>query len=243
MAHLDRIYAGEVPAPEVHHSYHITIATALLIGSADESQAAEFYHVSNETMTLALQNEDLAAVRALLSVAVYTMFATTGPSVWHILGTTLRLATSLGLHKARPTGNVIEEEMAKRAFWSLYNLDRLIASTLGRPLGIADEDISIGLPREFNDNWTETPGASAMTIPLQVVRLRRIFSRIYRYCKSLRVCPRCSLRSSPTDCDSIQQPTATSSNRGCHHAQSFPPGTRRLATGSTGVCARASVLD
>ncbi|GCB20220.1 protein STB5 [Aspergillus awamori] len=181
MAHLDRIYAGEVPAPEVHHSYHITIATALLIGSADESQAAEFYRVSNETMTLALQNEDLAAVRALLSVAVYTMFATTGPSVWHILGTTLRLATSLGLHKARPTGNVIEEEMAKRAFWSLYNLDRLIASTLGRPLGIADEDISIGLPREFNDNWTETPGASAMTIPLQVVRLRRIFSRIYRY--------------------------------------------------------------
>ncbi|KAL3249253.1 hypothetical protein ABHI18_011714 [Aspergillus niger] len=181
MAHLDRIYAGEVPAPEVHHSYHITIATALLIGSADESQAAEFYHVSKETMTLALQNEDLAAVRALLSVAVYTMFATTGPSVWHILGTTLRLATSLGLHKARPTGNVIEEEMAKRAFWSLYNLDRLIASTLGRPLGIADEDISIGLPREFNDNWTETPGASAMTIPLQVVRLRRIFSRIYRY--------------------------------------------------------------
>ncbi|PWY91769.1 guanine deaminase [Aspergillus sclerotioniger CBS 115572] len=180
-AHLRRIYAGEVPAPEVHHSYHITIATALLIGSADESQAAEFYHVSNETMSLALQNEDLAAVRALLSVAVYTMFATTGPSVWHILGTALRLATSLGLHKPRSVGNVVEEEMAKRAFWSLYNLDRLIASTLGRPLGIADEDISVSLPREFNDDWTEAPGASAMTIPLQVVRLRRIFSRIYRY--------------------------------------------------------------
>lgn len=242
MAHLDRIYAGEVPAPEVHHSYHITIATALLIGSADETQAAEFYNVSNETMALALQNEDLAAVRALLSVAVYTMFATTGPSVWHILGTTLRLATSLGLHKARPTGNVIEEEMAKRAFWSLYNLDRLIASTLGRPLGIADEDISIGLPREFNDNWTETPGASAMTIPLQVVRLRRIFSRIYRYCKSLLIYMVLAVFSS-TDCDSIQQPTATSSNRGCHHAESFPPGARRLATGSTGVCARAFILN
>ncbi|PYH96581.1 hypothetical protein BO71DRAFT_481858 [Aspergillus ellipticus CBS 707.79] len=178
---LRRIYAGEVPAPEVHHAYHITIATALLIGSADGSQAAEFYHVSNETMAAALQNEDLAAVRALLSVAVYTMFATSGPSVWHVLGTALRLATSLGLHKARPVANVVEEEMAKRAFWSLYNLDRLISSTLGRPLGIADEDISVSLPREFNDDWTEAPGASAMTIPLQVVRLRRIFSRIYRY--------------------------------------------------------------
>jgi hypothetical protein len=77
----------------------------------------------------------------------------------------------------------MEEEMAKRAFWSLYNLDRLIASTLGRPLGIADEDISVGLPREFNDDWTEVPGGSTMTIPVQVVKLRRLFSRIYRYCE------------------------------------------------------------
>ena len=97
----------------------------------------------------------------------------------------MRLATSLGLHKSRPSANLVEEEMAKRAFWSLYNLDRLIAVTLGRPLGLADDDITVDLPREFNDDWTEAPGASSTTIPLQVVRLRRIFSRIYRYCKLL----------------------------------------------------------
>jgi hypothetical protein len=73
--------------------------------------------------------------------------------------------------------------MSKRAFWSLYNLDRLIASTLGRPLGIADDDISVGLLRELNEDGIEAPGASAMTIPLQVIRLRRIFSRIYQYRK------------------------------------------------------------
>jgi hypothetical protein len=95
----------------------------------------------------------------------------------------MRLSISMGLHKARSYATVAEEETAKRVFWSLYNLDRLIASTLGRPLGIADEDISVSLPRELNDDGTEAPGASAMTIPLQVMRLRQIFSRIYRYCE------------------------------------------------------------
>ncbi|KAB8238042.1 guanine deaminase [Aspergillus alliaceus] len=178
---LRRIYAGEVPPPEVLCTYHITIAIALLINPADGAQANEYYRASQETVSLSLQNEDLSSVRVLLSMALWTMFSTNGPSVWHVLGSALRLAVSLGLHKHRNLSSVMEEEMEKRAFWSLYNLDRLVASTLARPLGIADEDISVSLPREFNDDWTEAPGASAMTIPVQVVRLRRIFSRIYRY--------------------------------------------------------------
>ncbi|KAL4767963.1 fungal-specific transcription factor domain-containing protein [Aspergillus nidulans var. acristatus] len=180
---LRRIYAGEILSPEVHHSYHITIGVSLLIGSAEdaETRAMEFYLASNKTLSIALHNEDLTALRALLSLALYTLFATTGPSIWHVLGTALRLTTSLGLHKARHPTNLHDDEMTKRAFWSLYNLDRLIASTLGRPLGIADEDITVSLPRELNDDGTETPGTSSMTIPIQVIKLRRIFSRIYRY--------------------------------------------------------------
>lgn len=183
MSQLLHIYRGRVPSPETHNLYHIVMATSLLIGSADPAKAAEFYHASQETLPLALQNEDLLAVRALLGLALYTMFATAGPSIWHILGVTMRLATSIGLHKVRSYPSMAEEEMAKRAFWSLYNLDRLIASTLGRPLGIADDDISVGFLRELNDDGTEAPGASGMTIPLQVIRLRRIFSRVYQYCK------------------------------------------------------------
>ncbi|KAJ5484204.1 hypothetical protein N7539_006000 [Penicillium diatomitis] len=179
--HLRHIYKGGVPAPEVHNTYHIIIAIALLIGSAEPAQATDFYQASQETLSHALQNEDLPSIRALLGLALYSMFATSGPSIWHVLGATLRLAISMGLHKARPYPTPMEEEMAKRAFWSLYNLDRLIASTLGRPLGISDDDISVGLPRELNEDGMEAPGASIMTIPLQVIRLRRIFSRIYHY--------------------------------------------------------------
>ncbi|KAJ6136607.1 hypothetical protein N7512_001767 [Penicillium capsulatum] len=181
MSHLRHIYMGAAPSPEIHNAYHIIIAISLSMASSGPNRAAEFYHASQETLPSALQNEDLPAVRALLGLALYTMFATAGPSIWHVLGSTMRLAISLGLHKARSYSSVAEEEMAKRAFWSLYNLDRLIASTLGRPLGIADEDISVGLPREMNEDGMEAPGTSTMTIPVQVTRLRRIFSRVYRY--------------------------------------------------------------
>ncbi|KAE8356990.1 guanine deaminase [Aspergillus coremiiformis] len=181
VAQLRRIHAGEIPSPEVLSTYHITIAIALRIRDADSTQANQYYRASQETLPWSLQNEDLSAVRSLLSLALWTMFSTNGPSVWHVLGSAIRLATSLGLHKVRNGSSVVEEELAKRAFWSLYNLDRLVASTLARPVGIADEDISVGLPREFNDDWTEAPGTSVMTIPVQVVKLRQIFSRIYRY--------------------------------------------------------------
>lgn len=219
MANVQRIWTGWTPSAEVHNSYHITIAIALLIGAPDDNQPVEFYRASLETLPGALQNEDLPAVRALLSLALYTMFATSGPSVWHLLGSAMRLATSLGLHKARSAISLVDGEMAKRAFWSLYNLDRLIAVTLGRPLGIADDDISVGLPREFNDDWTETSGTSSMTIPLQVMRLRRIFSRIYRYCMGL--LPFWFI----PDSSSVQQSTAAAAQRSRRRPWSIPRGT------------------
>ena len=224
MAQLRHIYTGGVPSPEVHNAYHVIIAISLLIGSADPTRAAEFYNASQETLPLALQNEDLPAVRALLGIALYTMFATSGPSIWHVLGATLRLAISMGLHKDRPYSSMVEEEMAKRAFWSLYNLDRLIASTLGRPLGIADEDISVTLPRELNDDGLEAPGASSMTIPIQVMRLRRIFSRIYRYCKSPRSSQPCFMPSNTVS--SVQQFPSTIATRGDGCTQSISSGGR-----------------
>lgn len=193
MTNLRRIYNGETVPADAQFSYHITMATAVLIGSSDGSMSSSFYNASRETLPLALQNEDLPALRALLSVALYTMFSTSGPSVWHVLGTAMRLATSLGLHKAKQPGqavDLVEDQMGKRAFWSLYNLDRLTAATLGRPVSISDEDITTDLPREYDDNWIEAPGACAMSIPVQVVRLRRIFSRVYRACKySLTIFP------------------------------------------------------
>jgi hypothetical protein len=187
MRGMRRIYQGQPVSPEMQHSYHTTMAVAILTGSSDIHQATAFYAVARDTEAPTLQNEDLVSLQALLSIALYAISSPSGPSVWHVLGTAMKLATSLGLQKARPptstTKDLVEDEMGRRAWWSLYCLDRLIAATLNRPLGIADEDVTVDLPRELDDNWVEAPGTCQMAISVQVVRLRRIYSRIYRCCE------------------------------------------------------------
>ncbi|KAH8703121.1 putative C6 transcription factor [Talaromyces proteolyticus] len=185
MRGMRRIYSNQPVSPQVQNSYHMTIATALLTTTNDITQATAFYGAARQTLTPTLQNEDRVSLQALLSLALYSLSTPSGPSIWHVLGTAMRLATSLGLHKARPPPNVStkdirEHEMDKRAFWSLYNLDRLISVTLSRPLGISDEDIVVDIPRELDDNWMDAPRNCSMSISVQVVQLRRIFSRIYR---------------------------------------------------------------
>jgi hypothetical protein len=184
MRGMRRIYQSQPVSPEMQNSYHITMATALLTTTNDITQATAFYGAARQTLPPTLQNEDRVSLQALLSLALYSLSTPSGPSIWHVLGTAMRLTTSLGLHKARPptnmtTKNIVEYEMGKRAFWSLYNLDRLISVTLSRPLGISDEDIVVDVPRELDENWMEAPGNCSMSISIQVVRLRRIFSRIY----------------------------------------------------------------
>jgi Fungal specific transcription factor domain/Fungal Zn(2)-Cys(6) binuclear cluster domain len=187
MRGMGRIYQNQPVAPDVQNAYHITLAVAHLTTTNDIQQATAFYRVARETLTPTLQNEDRVSLQALLSLALYSLSSPAGPSIWQVLGTAMRLATSLGLHKARPpttnTKDMMDYEMDKRAFWSLYNLDRLISVTLSRPLGLSDDDITIDIPLEFDENWVEAPRNCNMSISVQVVKLRRIFSRIYRCCK------------------------------------------------------------
>src|SRR5262249_23680217 len=48
--------------------------------------------------------------------------------------------------------SAFEEQMRRRLFWQCYSLDRHASSTLGRPFGIADEDIKVDLPADIDDD-------------------------------------------------------------------------------------------
>lgn len=189
MRGMRAIYQNKSVPPDVQNSYHITMAVALLTTSYDIQQATAFYRIARETLTPTLQNEDRVSLQALLSLALYSCSSPAGPSIWQVLGTAMRLATSLGLHKAQPastsTKDLVDHEMDKRTFWSLYNLDRLISVTLSRPLGISDDDITVDIPIEFDENWVEAPRNCQMSISVQVVKIRRIYSRIYQCCQCL----------------------------------------------------------
>ena len=73
------------------------------------------------------------------------MFDPSGISLWHVVGFAARISVALNLHRRVEDGslpaNVVEQR--KRVFYSLYNLDRLVATTLSRPLAISDDDIDV----------------------------------------------------------------------------------------------------
>ncbi|KAL4951897.1 fungal-specific transcription factor domain-containing protein [Aspergillus filifer] len=66
-------------------------------------------------------------------------------------GMAMRIATSLGLHRAssdenQPSMSSVEREHRVRLWWTVYIFDRMTCSRLGRPVAIQDDDIDVEMP-------------------------------------------------------------------------------------------------
>ncbi|KAK9452662.1 fungal-specific transcription factor domain-containing protein [Dipodascopsis uninucleata] len=90
---------------------------------------------------------------AVLLLSVYSLMHDTSASVWHLVGIAVRLCMELGLHRdsGREQVSFFETEMRRRCFWCVFALDRMVSVTLGRPLGINDNDIDVSLPTSHTD--------------------------------------------------------------------------------------------
>lgn len=62
-----------------------------------------------------------------------------------------------GLHRSLAQAKLpkLEKERRRRAFWSLYTIDRLLAANLGRPLSLQEVDIDAERPFEGSDEELE----------------------------------------------------------------------------------------
>ncbi|OBZ66208.1 hypothetical protein A0H81_13860 [Grifola frondosa] len=81
---------------------------------------------------------------------------------WTIIGVGIRMAQDVGAHRRKVYNTVptVEEELWKRAFWSLVLMDRSTSCALGRPCAIQDEDFDLDLPLECDDEYWENPDPS-----------------------------------------------------------------------------------
>jgi Fungal specific transcription factor domain len=67
------------------------------------------------------------------------------------------VAQSIGLHvddslkQPVPALTVLEQEIARRTWYAMYVLDRLLALQLGRPVAIHEEDHCVNLPSETEE--------------------------------------------------------------------------------------------
>ncbi|KAF9256488.1 hypothetical protein L218DRAFT_966338 [Marasmius fiardii PR-910] len=111
---------------------------------------------------------------------------------WTMVGMGIRLAQDIGAHRrsirTKPT---VEDELTKRAFWTMVLTDYTISAAYGRPCGIHDEQFDLELPIECDDEywdhpdpelaWRQPPGKpSTMAYFISLLKLTRILAMVLR---------------------------------------------------------------
>ncbi|SCV74090.1 BQ2448_6522 [Microbotryum intermedium] len=126
----------------------------------------------------------------------FQMGAMTLVPVWSSIGNALQKAVDVGCHRetrTRWTSSPLEDQLRKRAFHTLYSLDRAISTNLGRPTTIIDDDIDLDYPLDISDvdlddfnlrGPKSTPPASREPSVVALIecmsRLSRIFGQMFK---------------------------------------------------------------
>ncbi|CAK9787152.1 hypothetical protein CC85DRAFT_331568 [Cutaneotrichosporon oleaginosum] len=160
----------------------------LAIGSHNSARAGEndaqgalaekIYRSALRNRARALERENMLCVQALCLLALWTMSNPAAGSIWQLVGLAARVITAIGLHRrAEPNVNPHAAECRRRLFYAFYNIDRILAPTLCKPLAISEEDIDIELPTQRPEDGTFR-GHPLMNLTRHVVRYRGLMGRI-----------------------------------------------------------------
>ena len=113
-------------------------------------------------------------VQCLLLISMFTLHSPfLGINPWYLNYQCLAAVLDLGLQHDLSLGHPVdpfEREMRTRVFWVVFSIDRIIATTLGRPVGLRDEscnlrvkDYRLFLNNEFANNTFSCQKASKIT--------------------------------------------------------------------------------
>ncbi|RSL64574.1 hypothetical protein CEP53_004012 [Fusarium sp. AF-6] len=135
-----------------------------LIASGNQSAfpGLEFYE---KALLLHFSTTGQASVERTQCLALVSMCCSgwnTLSSSWHFAGQAVRAAQDLGMHLSNltappqdptrdPVVSLLEAEVSRRIWWSIYCLDRVTSVCLGRPTAANDSDCSCALPRSILD--------------------------------------------------------------------------------------------
>ncbi|KGO48150.1 Transcription factor, fungi [Penicillium expansum] len=105
-------------------------------------------------------------VEVLCYVAYYMQNLNRRDAAFLYIGLALRMAISLGLHQevADPSISELDRNRRRRAWWSVYSLDRLLSVKSGNPITIHDEDIGITWPTTVmvtSEIYRKKPGSGS----------------------------------------------------------------------------------
>ncbi|RHZ65407.1 hypothetical protein CDV55_104464 [Aspergillus turcosus] len=122
-------------------------------------------------------------VEVLCYVAYYMQNLNRRDAAFLYIGLALRMAISLGLHQevSHPDVSDADRYRRRRAWWSVYSLDRLLSVKSGNPITIQDEDIGTMWPIPEGGSTAVPWPSVVLTHYTQLSRiLGRIGEEIYR---------------------------------------------------------------
>lgn len=147
-----------LPVSERSHWQHFYLNMALGIGCrlvpvhrVSTYQAPEYYF--RDAMKH-LANSELDSLKEIQACALIAIFVGKCPksyfylSSWELAGIAMRKLIQYGYHRRRyvTEKNALRYEFIKRLFWSVYNYEKVLSLSLGRPSSINEEFIDIPLP-------------------------------------------------------------------------------------------------
>lgn len=183
MENLDKMFSlDDEDALDLHNDsvWMFKLYMVLAIGStamasitiSSENEAVACWSKAMTYFNDTLSKGNIAALECLLLLVSYSFFNRLGPDTWYLVGIATRLALGLGWHSEKSLESYPPEqrERFKRVFWSLYMMDRVVSTTLGRPLALRDQDIDTG--------YFSVVGQPYLEVTLHILKLRQIAGQI-----------------------------------------------------------------
>ncbi|KAI8990032.1 fungal-specific transcription factor domain-containing protein [Pilobolus umbonatus] len=126
----------------------------------------------------------LCHVQAALLMTIYLDMDTEDMESiqWYTLGSAIRIAQDLGLHRSCQSWNLppSEIESRHRVFYACYIMDRWIAARCGKPLTILDRDFDTDIPSPYEISDTNSNNEPIYRPFILLIRLSEVLGRILK---------------------------------------------------------------
>ncbi|KAH7069635.1 fungal-specific transcription factor domain-containing protein [Paraphoma chrysanthemicola] len=188
----EEVTSAQLRQKDPHVSFQLymvlAIAATVLSHRTKRQFSAESYCIS------ALQHLDQLNVQSstqgLQCMLLLLIFTFHNPhvrlSIWHLNYQCLASVVDLGLQRnvTASTGiSIVSQEIRTRLFWTVFSLDRTIATMMGRPIGLRDEACELRLPQDIGDESSTgveqaTTASSSVLISIHLFKLAKLNSEL-----------------------------------------------------------------
>ncbi|KAJ6024281.1 hypothetical protein N7540_005078 [Penicillium herquei] len=160
-----------------------SVAATLLIRKKNyDHSPARFQRFAMSVASEALSGISVTSLQAILLLAVHGMIEPAGVNIWTLSHIAMSHCVDLGIHREPDDseGSVVAVTISRLIFFSVYSLDRSVATIQGRPLGIRDETFDIQPPGMTG--VTEMMALSTRGLPIKLPSNATMGFTISKFC-------------------------------------------------------------